>query len=246
MNDVLVPPPADAGWAYFLDVDGTLAPLASTPSAARVPARAQQVVRALHVRTQGAVALVSGRAIADIDRLFGEPPLPAAGQHGTELRPDPAAATLRPAGSLELAPVRAALSEFVSRHAGLLLEDKGLSLAIHYRGAPLFEGAVRHAVRAQANALGDGYRIQRGNCVLELTPAGANKGGAIAAFMALAPFRGRLPVFVGDDTTDEDGFKQVNLLAGHSVRVGAGRSAAQYRLKETGDVVDWLEGALQE
>ena len=246
MNDLPVPPPADAAWAYFLDVDGTLAPLASIPSAARVPERARQVVRALHARTRGAVALVSGRAIADIDRLLGEPPLPAAGQHGTELRPDPAVATLRPAESIELAPARAALGEFVSRHTGLLLEDKGQSLAVHYRGARLLEDAVRHAVRAEASALGEGYCIQRGNCVVELKPAGANKGGAIAAFMALAPFRGRVPVFVGDDTTDEDGFKQVNLLGGHSIRVGAGRSAAQYRLKETGDVVDWLEGALQE
>ena len=137
------------------------------------------------------------------------------------------------------------LREFVARHDGLLLEDKGLSLAVHYRLAPLLASAVHRMVRAHLRSIGDHYHLLRGNRVTELRPAGTDKGQAIAAFMARDPFRGRIPVFIGDDTTDEDGFERVNLLGGHSIRVGAGRTAARFRLADPAGVVSWLAGALR-
>lgn len=237
------PPLADAGWAYFLDVDGTLAPLAPTPDAARVTERTLRVVRTLHARTQGAVALVSGRAIADIDQLFGLPPIPAAGQHGTELRTDLHSEIVKLSINTELTPAREAFGAFAARHAGVLLEDKGQSLAMHYRLAPALAPSVHRLVRTELRAIGSHYRMQAGRCVVELRPADADKGQAVAAFMWLAPFRGRVPVFIGDDVTDEDGFEHVNLLGGHSIRVGKGRTAARYRLRDSAAVVDWLEAS---
>lgn len=238
------PPSAESGWAYFLDVDGTLVPLASTPGAARVSQRAHSVVRNLHAWTNGAVALVSGRAIAELDRLFGNPGMPAAGQHGAEFRSDSTCVLVPPSEDNALTFARTAFREFVARHDGLLLEDKGLSLAVHYRLAPSLASSVHRMVRAQLRSIGDHYHLLRGNRVIELRPAGTDKGKAIAAFMARDPFRGRIPVFIGDDTTDEDGFERVNLLGGHSIRVGAGRTAARFRLADPAGVVSWLEGAL--
>ncbi len=242
MTELPAPPPAEWTWAFFLDVDGTLVPLASSPDAARLPPRASGIVRLLHSRTQGAVALVSGRAIADIDRIFGEPPLPVAGQHGAELRPRVTVSTLERGQDMALVPARATLGELVARHAGLLLEDKGLSIAVHYRHAPSLARTVHRAIQVELERLGDDYRMQRGNHVVELTAAGSDKGQAIATFMQDAPFRGRLPVFIGDDITDEDGFVHVNALGGHSIRVGAGPTVARFRLADPAAVVAWLDG----
>jgi trehalose 6-phosphate phosphatase len=198
------------------------------------------LLHALHAATGGAVALVSGRAIDDVDRLFPGGVLPIAGQHGLERRAAAGVTTRVPVHAEALAHARARLAELAARHEGLLLEDKGMSLALHYRAAPQHEALVHDVVRGAAGALGNDWLVQRGKMVVELRPAGADKGAAIAAFLADAPFAGRVPVFLGDDVTDEHGFEEVNRLGGHSIKIGEGASAARWRLRDVREVERWL------
>ena len=123
-------------------------------------------------------------------------------------------------------------------------DNKGLTLALHYRQAPAL-AAWLHRQLAAWIAEVDDLQLQKGKRVLEIKPAGFDKGSAIAEFMAEAPFQNRVPVFIGDDVTDEHGFARVNLLGGHSIKVGAGRTAARYRLTDVAAVRGWLAGALQ-
>jgi trehalose 6-phosphate phosphatase len=146
-----------------------------------------------------------------------------------------------PLPSRALNPARRVLVEVVARHPRLLIEDKGLSLALHYRRAPGLAPAAHRAMRRVQLALGDRYCIHRGKRVVELAPAGRDKGAAIAAFMREAPFRGRTPVFIGDDVTDEYGFRTVNRLGGYSIKVGPGRTTAGWRLANVRAVLRWLE-----
>ena len=136
---------------------------------------------------------------------------------------------------------RAVLSGVVARHRRLLLEDKGLSLALHYRRAPAHSSYVHRVMRAVRAALGGGYRLHHGKRVVELVPAGRDKGAAIRAFMREAPFRGRMPLFIGDDVTDEYGFAVINRLGGCSIKVGAGPTTARWRLPNVRAVLSWLE-----
>ncbi|MEP6991452.1 MAG: trehalose-phosphatase [bacterium] len=236
----MTPPPPSADWAYFLDVDGTLVALAPTPDAARLTDAAHAAVRALRARAGGALALVSGRSLADLDAFFGAPLLAAAGQHGLEQR-GADGRLMRfalPPGGMETA--RARLAAVVSRTPGLLLEDKGMSLALHYRAAPRLGGYAHRMMRGLARELGPPYSVQVGKRMVELRPASLHKGDAIAAFMAGAPFRGRVPVFIGDDATDEHGFAVVNGLGGHSIKVGPGRTQAEWWLPDVDAVCAWL------
>jgi trehalose 6-phosphate phosphatase len=221
-------------------VDGTLLELAPTPDAVRVRPETHDLVHALHAATGGAVALVSGRAIADVDVLFPGIALPIAGQHGLERRDAAGATTRLPVRAESRARARQRLAELAARHAGLLLEDKGMSLALHYRAAPQHEALVHDVVRGAAAALGHEWLVQRGKMVVELRPSGVDKGAAIAAYLAGAPFSGRVPVFLGDDVTDEHGFEEVNRLGGHSIKVGDGASAARWRLRDVPAVERWL------
>ncbi|MGH7606055.1 MAG: trehalose-phosphatase, partial [Gemmatimonadales bacterium] len=140
-----------------------------------------------------------------------------------------------------LDPVRARLAAVAAAKPGLLLEDKGLSLALHYRGAPRLASYAHRTARAMLAHLGAQYCVQRGKRVVELKPAGRDKGASIGEFMEEAPFRGRTAVFVGDDATDEYGFAAVNRLQGHSIKVGPGRTAARWRLRDVRAVEAWLE-----
>jgi trehalose 6-phosphate phosphatase len=234
------PPQPAADWAYFLDVDGTLLEHAPTPDAVHVDAGMRALLAALQARAGGALALISGRAVADVDALFAPLRLPVAGQHGVERR-DAAGAIHR--HSFPEAPLRAAaagLAAFARERQGLLLEDKGHALALHYRLAPRYAQAAREAIEAAARELGPGFEIQAGKMVLELKPGGRDKGTAIEEFMAEPPFHGRTPVFVGDDLTDEFGFGVVNRMGGVSVKVGDGGSAARWCLADAAAVRAWL------
>lgn len=234
----VLPPLGD--WALFLDVDGTLLDHAARPDAVQVAAPVLRSLEALRRATGGALALISGRAIEDIDALFAPLRLPVAGQHGAERR-DAAGRLHQHQGAAE--PVRRAaarLGAFAARHAGLVFEDKGHSLALHYRQAPAAAHAAQAALREAALELGGDYEVLEGKMVVELKPAGRDKGRAIAEFMAEPPFAGRTPVFIGDDFTDEFGFGVANRLGGHSVKVGPGPSAARYRVDDAAAVRDWL------
>jgi len=241
------PPPPLPGWAYFFDIDGTLADIADAPAGARVDPEFRRVLAALAQRAGGAVALITGRTIADTDRLFPGLRLPVAGQHGAERR-DAAGRVRRHAGAARTAAAldeaRRQLGLAAARHPGLLLEDKGLSLALHYRRAPRLAGYAHRLVRAAARRLGGRYTVRPGKRVVELAPDGRDKGAAVLEFLAEPPFRGRTPVFVGDDASDEYGFTVVNRLHGHSVKVGPGRSAARWRLADVAAVRAWLASGL--
>ena len=235
-------PPADpdpAAWALFLDFDGTLIDLATTPDEVVVPPRLRPVLATCAEAFGGAVALVSGRPIAALDALLDPLRLPAAGLHGLERR--------LPDGTVEhaarrgpgLCGLRARLETLVRGDGRLLLEDKESSLALHFRRAPERERALR-ALVADAVPRHGGYQILHGKMVVEIKPAHANKGEAIAHYLEMPPFAGRRPVFAGDDVTDEDGFDTVNRLGGIGVKVGAGESRATCRVPHADALLDWL------
>ncbi|MHB8813904.1 MAG: trehalose-phosphatase [Steroidobacteraceae bacterium] len=234
--------------ALFLDVDGTLLELAATPQAVLVSDGLRERLRALSRASGGAVALVSGRAVTDLDALFAPLTLPSAGLHGFEHRGASGAyRRLQPPSTAALEAARGAMLHLARRHEGLLMEDKQFALALHYRGAPHLEGIVAKAMEEVAAPLAGELELQRGKMLVELRPAGATKAEAVAAFLQEAPFAGRLPVFLGDDLTDEPAFELVNRLDGVSVVVGGTRpSAAQARLPDVSAVHGWLEQLLAE
>ncbi|HEY5112600.1 MAG TPA: trehalose-phosphatase [Coriobacteriia bacterium] len=235
------PLPAPRGdWAYFFDIDGTLVDLADSPAAVHLDHDLRRLIEELHRSSGGAVALISGRAIADIDRLFPGTRLPAAGQHGIERRDAAGAITRHIFPAEQLAWARERLAAATVGKPGLLVEDKGLSLALHYRRAPRLAGYAHRVARSLLRRLGPHYCIQTGKRVVELKPTGRDKGVAVREFMREAPFEGRIPVFVGDDVTDEYGFGAVNRLRGHSIKVGRGPTAARWRLPHVEGVKSWL------
>ncbi|HUL02950.1 MAG TPA: trehalose-phosphatase [Gemmatimonadales bacterium] len=236
------PPVPRSDWAYFFDIDGTLLDIADSPGGVRLDHDLGARIEALYRFSGGAVALISGRSIRDVDALFHAVHLPAAGQHGTERRNARGHVT-RHATPVTLDGAHDRLRVAVAGRAGLLLEYKGLSLALHYRRAPSLGGYAHRLVRSVLPELGGVFSIQSGKRVVELKPAGKDKGGAVREFMEETPFRGRVPVFVGDDRTDEYGFAMVNRLRGHSIKVGPGPSVARWRLRDVAAVRAWLEGA---
>ncbi len=231
-------------WAYFVDLDGTLLDLSAVPSDVHVDQALRDTVTALTRVAGGAVALITGRSIAEVDRLFPRLQIAVAGQHGLERRDANGRTLQAPQVDASLAAPRSAMRAIVGRHPGLLLEDKGLSLALHYRQAPALASYAHRVMHAWQSTLGAGYCVQRGKRVVELKPTGHDKGAAIRAFMHEAPFRGRRPVFIGDDATDEVGFDVVNQLDGISVKVGAGRTIARWTMPDVAAVRSWLSLAV--
>jgi trehalose 6-phosphate phosphatase len=228
--------------ALFLDVDGTLLEIAATPDAVRVPASLRNTLELASQREQGALALVSGRTIASLDELFAPSQFPMAGQHGLERRSAAGALWRAPINEKALSRARDHLQTLQVRHAGLLLEDKGCALALHYRQTPALAEQLTEELETLQQELAPHLQLKLGKCVLELMPAGFSKRTAIEAFMREAPFAGRIPVFVGDDITDEDGFAAVNELGGYSIRVGEPtiNTAARHFFGSVSGVIAWL------
>jgi trehalose 6-phosphate phosphatase len=233
-------------WALFLDVDGTLLDIAPHPAAVKVDAGLRQLLGRLCAAAGGAVALVTGRSVVEVEALFAPLKLCVAGQHGAERR-DFAGRLLRqvrqPVG-LRVAAER--LGRFVAERPGLVLENKGLNIAVHYRNAAGYEPELAEELASVIAELGEDFELQAGKMVFELKPAGQSKGAAIAQFMREEPFRGRTPVFVGDDLTDESGFAAMNKLGGHAIKVGAGASVASWRLPDPDGVRAWLRSLVGE
>jgi len=241
---VATPPLAQSGWAYFLDVDGTLVDLAATPDAILVDPALPALLGALHQASAGALALVSGRALSDLDLRLGIPALAMAGQHGLERRDAVGRLWLHTTPPQAKHVIQAALAPLLKRHGGLLLEDKGLTLALHYRQAPELASYVHQLMRRLVAQTGEGLVVQAGKCVVEIKPAGVDKGTAVGEYLSEPPFLDRRPVFIGDDRTDEQGFAAVNARGGISIGVGPGKSCARYRLADVAAVRAWLSGAL--
>jgi trehalose 6-phosphate phosphatase len=226
--------------AFFFDFDGTLVELAPTPDGVLVRPDMLALLRELRRATHGAVAIVSGRGIESIDGFLGMPDLPVAGLHGAERR-DANGDTQRVGFNDErLLHMEQVLAEVVRTHAGMLLEIKGASLALHYRNAPEREAEARAATERLAADYADAYVLQPGKMVYEIKPKDVDKGRALRAFLDEPPFAGRRPVFAGDDLTDEKGFAVVNALGGLSIKVGGGDTIAQTRVDSVEALIGWL------
>lgn len=235
----LTPPRASPDWAYFLDVDGTLVEIAETPGEVRVPIELKTIISLSHRCCDGALAIISGRAISDLDLLLGLPQLPMAGQHGLEIRDANGQTQYHAPADNGLVDIIHHLQHLQARHPGLLLEYKGATLAIHYRKVPVLGSYLSRLLKGLL-ALQPDLQLQRGKFVFELKPGGFDKGTAISQLMSMPPFAGRRPVFIGDDLTDEHGFNIINRMQGLSIKVGNGRTCAQYRISSVEAVRGWL------
>jgi trehalose 6-phosphate phosphatase len=238
------PPPLGGQAALFLDVDGTLLEIVSRPELVRVPPGLPALIARLSAQREGALALISGRPLAQLDGLFNPWQGAAAGLHGLERRRVDGTLdrVLDGSAAAALDRLRPKLAALAADGGGLVLEDKGGTLALHYRAAPQRQPeviAIAERLNREAAPL---LRLIKGKMVVEFQPRSTNKGLAIAAFLAEPPFTGRQAVFVGDDATDEDGFAEIRRRAGIAVRVGppSGATAATYRLPTVGAVLTWL------
>jgi trehalose 6-phosphate phosphatase len=197
--------------SLLLDVDGTLIDIAPTPHEVHVPSDLRRALAKLLVLSGGALALVSGRPIADLDRLFSPLQLPAVGGHGAEmrLRDEHISAPPLPSG------LRERLADAARIDPGIIVEDKGYSLAVHYRKAPHCEDELRQHVAAAVAAFPhESLEVLPGKAMFEVKRPGISKGEAVRAVMRHAPYAGRNPVFVGDDVTDESVFAMLDEFGG--------------------------------
>ena len=227
--------------ALFLDFDGTLAELAARPGAVRVPVQLVPMLDHLREHWQGALALVTGRPLADLDALLAPLRLPAAAEHGAVWRGADGRQRSVPAPDLQA--VTRVARALARQHAGLQVELKTAAVALHYRQAPALENlCLQHL--SQAVMRTPDVELLRGKCVIEVKPLGVSKGSAIAAFMREPPFAGRTPWFAGDDVTDEAGFAWVQAAGGQCLKVGAGPSLARHRCANPQALRDWLSGHL--
>lgn len=228
--------------ALFLDFDGTFVDFAPERDAIALRPGSRELLQALHDRMDGALALISGRQIANLDMHLQPLKLPAAGVHGHEIR---AGGQLRlSADSDMMRTARERLSAAIPAGDPLQIEDKGAALVVHFRKAPDQAGRAERLAREAAAGLAD-IEIMRGNAIVELRLKGRDKGLAIGELMRLAPYSGRVPIFVGDDTTDEDGFAKVQEAGGVGIKVGEGKTRAECRLADISAVHDWLRAALK-
>jgi trehalose 6-phosphate phosphatase len=231
-----------AGDALFLDLDGTLAPIAARPQDVQPDPRRTRLLERLNDALEGRLAVVSGRTLADVDRILEGRVRAVAAVHGL-VRRTPTGKVSQHSPHPALAAAVARLHAFASRDSGLAVEDKGLSVAIHYRLARTHAAEARRC--AEALAAETGLSLQHGDMVAELRTPGPTKGDSVAGFLQMAPFTGARPVFVGDDLTDEDGFAAVQKLGGIGVLVGPLRpTGARFRLLGVEETLAWLEASL--
>ena len=229
--------------SLFLDFDGTLVDIAPRPDSVRVSAELADLLTRLEARLGGRLAILTGRSIADVEQLLGPLPFAVGGQHGLETRRGG-----RLGGDVGrpevLDSVVSGLRQLEREFPGVLVEDKPLGVALHYRQAPHAEDACRSA--AEAASRQSGLEIQPGKMVFELKPKGANKGDALAAMMADPPFAGTRPVFVGDDLTDEPAFAAAQGLGGAGIIVGdRAPTKAHYRVESVEEALAWLRQACE-
>ena len=225
--------------ALFLDFDGTLVGFVDDPDKVAIRPAARDRLQQLSQALSGALAIVSGRRISDLDRFLSPLAFAAAGVHGLERRGAPGAEIERLAGPELLDDIRESLSETLAQNPRLRLEDKGTALVLHYRNAADLEDAARRAMDRAVAGRHD-LVVMNGDNIVEVHPAGMDKGVALAAMMESAPFSGRVPVYVGDDTTDEYALKTAREAGGVSIKVGTKESVAEYRLEDVAAVHRWL------
>jgi trehalose 6-phosphate phosphatase len=231
-----------AGHALFLDIDGTLLDLAHTPEAVEVPAWMRPLLQRLSDRLEGAMAFVSGRTIESIDRLFRPLVLPAVGVHGGEIRGPQGMQPPDESVIGQLQSVEPVLQAAIARMRGVQLENKRSAIALHYRSVPERGREVLKVAELIVGGMGGQFAVLMGKCVVEIRPRHMTKGSAIELLMQEAPFRGRTPIFAGDDCTDEDAFEVVNRRGGISIHIGESASTlANHRLASPDQLREWLQ-----
>lgn len=229
--------------ALLMDFDGTLVPIASTPGTVRVSQPVRDLLVQLHGKTDGAVAIVTGRDLDSIDNLLDLPVINLAVNHGAQWRFSGEVTDQVGPMSQHLATVKNPIVEFARAH-DLILEDKGFSLALHFRQQPQLENKVDKFLSSLLSPINE-LEIVPGKLVREIKSVSINKGIVIERLMKRPPFAGRIPYFFGDDVTDEDGFAWINEAEGISVKVGPGATLAQYRVEDVEDVLAFLQKLLQ-
>ncbi len=226
--------------ALFLDFDGTLAEIAPQPDAVRVPMGLVPILASLYLQLGGALAILTGRRETDIDEFLAPLRLPLASEHGAQWRlPDGSHPEVTPP---DLTGVVAAANALAALYPGLLVEPKHAAVALHYRHAPQLE-LLCHDTLVNAMQGVDGVELLRGKYVFEVKPAGVNKGWALSGFMTHAPFAGRVPVFAGDDVTDEVAFVAAQNHGGRGIKIGEGPTAAHHRFMSPATFRGWLAAA---
>jgi trehalose 6-phosphate phosphatase len=222
--------------ALFIDFDGLLREFAESPQELCLPATARILLDSLRARLDGALALISGRRIAELDVLLAPYRFCCAGMHGGETRDSAGHMWTHPIDARAFDSARAILSQLVARHPGLLLEDNGCGLALHFEHEPERRVLARTAMKSAADVLGLGFTLRAGKYQYDIHPSTATQANAIAAFMEQAPFRGRTPVLMGDYATDEDALAFVRDFRGLAVRVAADQSVSAIL-----DAIRWLD-----
>jgi trehalose 6-phosphate phosphatase len=231
-------------YALFFDFDGTLADIAERPDEVQVSDDTRNMLDALRAALQGAVAVISGREIDSVDQFLLPVQLAVSGVHGLTRRDASGNLHAFMFDDDAIQAVALRLAPFLVAHSGLLLERKSGAIALHYRQRPELEEDCRTAMGEAVAGL-NGFRLRRGKMVIEALAHESNKGTAIASFLAEPPFIGRVPVFAGDDVTDEDGFALVNSRQGISIKVGSGDTQARYRVTSTQELLSWLRNVLE-
>ena len=226
--------------ALFLDFDATLVEIAATPNLVEIPADVIASLSSLQLKLGGALALVSGRTLSDLDPFVYPLRLPAAGEHGCQRRS--ANGHLSLVAPVDLGAAVYAAQTLVLQHPALLLERKTSGFSLHYRQASELENICIAAMQAAVQHI-SGLELLRGKCVVELKPLAASKDGAIQEFMREAPVAGRQCIFAGDDNTDESGFAAVQSMGGQAIKVGSGTTTASYHCASVTDLASWLRAA---
>ncbi len=230
-------------YALFFDFDGTLADIAARPDEVRVPDETRATLKALSIALDGAVAIISGREIASVDHYLMPVQLAMSGVHGLTRRDANGNVHMHEFDTHGIEHVENRLADFVTANPGLLMERKKGAVTLHYRQRPELEGASHEAMRGAIGGF-DSIRFRPGKMVVEALAHQRDKGAAIESFLAESPFLDRVPVFAGDDVTDEDGFALVNRRQGISIKVGGGETQARYRAKNTRELLSWLKDVL--
>ncbi len=225
--------------AIFLDFDGTLAEIAEHPDAVSVPTATRDVLARLADCMSGAIAIVTGRPICEIDRFLQPLCLPVAGIHGLERRDADGAHRAAAVDASLIDMLAEKLKRFQESHKGIVVERKSASVALHYRQRPeLAEAGMAWAHEAVDGH--EGLQILQGKMVIEIKAGKETKADAVAAFMAEEPFAGRMAVFAGDDVTDEDAFNEIARRGGISIKIGGGETVAAFRIEGVGAFRQWL------
>ncbi|MDH3582171.1 MAG: trehalose-phosphatase [Hyphomicrobiales bacterium] len=228
--------------AIFLDFDGTLVEIAEHPSLVRLSPDTRRTLTQLYLALSGALAVITGREIGDVDRFLKPLHLPVGGVHGLKRRGADGVVCHALVNDRAISELSDRLHDAMADTEGLLIEQKSGAIALHYRGRPDLEQACVEAIDQAARDM-DGIHLIRGKMVIEAKACTSDKGGAVEDFLSEPPFAGRMPVFAGDDVTDEDAFAVVNDRGGISIKVGPGPTRAHYRAGDISEFLDWLQGA---